>query len=64
MFKGVERGGALISENPNEFVGAAVYPDLIELRSGISVAAFCVRIADQSKFCKPNLRLEWEFPCF
>jgi hypothetical protein len=54
MFKDVKRNGVLISENPNEFIGAVVDPDLIELRSGILVAAFGVRIPARANFSKPE----------
>lgn len=54
MFEGVKRGGVLISENPNEFIGAVVEPDLIELRSGILVAAFGVRIPARANFTNPS----------
>jgi len=54
MFKGVRRKGVLISENPNEFIGAVVDPDLIELRSGILVAAFGVRIPARANFANPK----------
>ena len=54
MFKGVKRKGVLISENPNEFIGAAVDPDLIELRSGVLVAAFGVRIPARANWNNPT----------
>lgn len=54
MFKGVKRGGVLVSENPNEFIAAVVDPDLIELRSGVLVAAFGVRIPARANFAKPE----------
>lgn len=53
MFKGVKRHGVLISENPNEFIAAVVDPDLIELRSGILVAAFGVRIPARANWGNP-----------
>jgi hypothetical protein len=54
MFKDVKRGGVLISENPNEFIGAVVDPDLIELRSGVLVAAFGIRIPARANFARPT----------
>ncbi|MDQ7950097.1 MAG: sialidase family protein, partial [Pedobacter sp.] len=54
MFKDVKRNGVLITENPNEFIGAVVDPDLIELRSGVLVAAFGVRIPARANFAKPE----------
>jgi hypothetical protein len=44
MFKEAKIKGELIINNPNEIIGAVVDPDLLELRSGILVAAFGVRI--------------------
>lgn len=57
MFRGVKRKGQLIEENPNEFIGAVVDPDLLELRSGILVAAFGVRIP--ARACWINPRHPW-----
>jgi hypothetical protein len=54
LFKDVRRKGVLISENPNEFIGAVVDPDLIELKSGVLVAAFGVRIPARANFSKPT----------
>lgn len=54
MFKDVRRKGVLISENPNEFIGAVVDPDLIELRNGVLVAAFGVRIPARANFANPK----------
>lgn len=54
MFKDVKRNGVLVSQNPNEFIGAVVDPDLIELRSGILVAAFGVRIPARANFANPK----------
>jgi hypothetical protein len=54
MFRGVKRKGQLISENPNEYIGAVVDPDLIELRSGLLVAAFGVRIPPRACFANPK----------
>jgi hypothetical protein len=45
MFKDTKIKGELIINNPNEIIGAVVDPELLELRSGILVAAFGVRIA-------------------
>ncbi len=44
MFKDVKWKGEPIVNNPNEIIGAVVDPDLIELRNGVLVAAFGVRI--------------------
>jgi hypothetical protein len=54
MFKDVKRNGVLISQNPVEFVGAVVDPDLITLRSGVLVAAFGVRIPARANFARPQ----------
>jgi hypothetical protein len=54
MFKGVKRNGVLISENPNEYIAAVVDPDLIELRSGVIVAAFGLRIPARANFANPK----------
>jgi hypothetical protein len=54
MFKGVRRKGVLITENPNEFIGAVVDPDLIELRSGTLVAAFGLRVPPRACFANPK----------
>jgi hypothetical protein len=54
MFRGFRRKGQLISENPNEYVGAVVDPDLIELRSGVLVAAFGVRVPPRANFARPE----------
>ena len=53
MFKDVRIKGQLISENPNEFIAAVVDPDLIELRSGVLVAAFGVRIPARAHKINP-----------
>ena len=42
MFRGFKRNNQLIAETPNEYIGAVVDPDLLELRSGVLVAAFGV----------------------
>lgn len=54
MFKDSRRNGILISENPNEFIGAVVDPDLIALKSGVLVAAFGVRIPARANFTNPK----------
>lgn len=54
MFKGVKRGGILVKDNPNEFIAAMVDPDLLELRSGILVAAFGLRIPARANFANPK----------
>jgi hypothetical protein len=45
MFRDTKIKGALIIDNPNEIIGAVVDPELLQLRSGVLVAAFGVRIA-------------------
>ena len=54
MFKDFKRKGQLISENPNEFIGAVVDPELLELRSGILMAAFGVRIPARACWGNPT----------
>jgi hypothetical protein len=57
MFKDVKRKGQLIKDNPVEYFGAVVDPDLIELRSGVLVAAFGVRIP--ARACWTNPKHPW-----
>lgn len=54
MFKDTKRNGQLIINNPNEIIGAVVDPDLLELRSGILVAAFGIRIPARACFQNPT----------
>jgi hypothetical protein len=54
LFRGFRRNGQLIEENPNEYIGAVVDPDLIELRSGALVAAFGVRIPPRACWTIPK----------
>ena len=54
MFKDVKRNGVLISQNPVEFTGAVVDPDLIALRNGVLVASFGVRIPARAAFAHPQ----------
>lgn len=54
MFKDVKRNGVLISRNPVEFIGAVVDPDLIQLRSGVLVASFGIRIPARACFAHPG----------
>lgn len=54
MFKDVKLKGKLIVDNPNEIIGAVVDPDLIELRSGVLVAAFGVRIPARAHKINPT----------
>jgi hypothetical protein len=54
MFRGFKRNNRLISENPNEYIGAVVDPDLLELRSGVLVAAFGVRIPPRACWTIPK----------
>jgi hypothetical protein len=57
MFKDTKRKGELIINNPNEIIGAVVDPELLELRSGILVAAFGVRIP--ARACWQNPKHPW-----
>lgn len=59
MFRNVKgRNGKLLDENnPDELKGAVVDPDLIQLRSGLLVTAFGVRIPQ--KGCWPNAQHPW-----
>lgn len=52
-FKG-SKGKFLDENNPEELRGAVVDPDLIELRSGILVAAFGVRIPQKACWAHPE----------
>lgn len=54
MFKDTKRKGELIINNPNEFIAAVVDPELVELRSGILVAAFGVRIPARACWQNPT----------
>jgi hypothetical protein len=54
MFRGFRRNNQLIAETPNEYIGAVVDPDLIELRSGALVAAFGVRIPPRACWTIPK----------
>lgn len=59
MFRNIRgRNGKLLDENnPDELRGAVVDPDLIELRSGLLVAAFGVRVPQ--KACWPHCQHPW-----
>jgi hypothetical protein len=59
MFRKVKgRSGKLLDEdNLDELKGSVVDPDLIELRSGLLVAAFGMRIPQQ--LCWPNYQHPW-----
>lgn len=59
MFRNVRgRNGRLLDENnPDDLRGAVVDPDLIELRSGLLVAAFGVRVPQ--KACWPHCQHPW-----
>jgi hypothetical protein len=58
MFRGVkDRNGELIENNPNQFIGAVVDPDLLELRSGVLVASFGVRVPPRA--CWPRAEHPW-----
>jgi hypothetical protein len=54
MFKDTKIKGQLIIDNPNEIIGAVVDPDLIELRSGILIAVFGIRIPARACFQNPT----------
>lgn len=54
MFKDSKRNGQLIINNPNEIIGAVVDPELLELRSGILVAALGIRIPARACFQNPT----------
>jgi hypothetical protein len=59
MFRNIKgRSGKLLDENnPDELKGAVVDPDLIELRSGLLVGAFGVRVPQ--KACWPHAQHPW-----
>ena len=58
MFRGVkDKSGKLIENNPVELIGAVVDPDLIELRSGVLVATFGVRVPPRA--CWPRAEYPW-----
>jgi hypothetical protein len=59
MFRNVRgRTGRLLNEdNPEELKGAVVDPDLIEMRNGLLVAAFGIRVPQQ--LCWPNYEHPW-----
>jgi hypothetical protein len=56
MFRDVKdfKGKLVDENNPDELRGAVVDPDLIELRSGLLVAAFGVRIPQKVCWKKPD----------
>jgi len=49
-----DRHGNPIVDNPTEFIGAVVDPDLLELRSGVLVASFGVRVPPRVCFPRPE----------
>lgn len=53
MFKDTKRKGELIVNNPTEITGAVVDPELLQLRSGILVAAFGLRIPARAAWQNP-----------
>ena len=58
MFREVrDKHGRLITDNPVELIGAVVDPDLLELRSGVLVASFGVRIPPRA--CWPRAEHPW-----
>ncbi len=50
LFKDVKYKGKLVSEDPKMLYGSVVDPDMIELRNGVLVAAFGVRITARSSW--------------
>ena len=54
MFKDVKRNNVPISQNPTEFVGAVVDPDMIELKNGVLAATFGIRIPPRVAFAMPG----------
>lgn len=58
MFRDVkDKKGNLIINNPDEFIGAVVDPDLIELPGGVLAASFGVRIPPRA--CWPRAGHPW-----
>ena len=58
MFRGVkDKHGQPIVSNPVELIGAVVDPDLLELRSGVLVASFGVRVPPRA--CWPRAEHPW-----
>ena len=62
-FKG-SKGKLLDEDNPDELRGAVVDPDLTELRSGILVAAFGVRIPQKACWAHPEHPLNGNYLAF
>lgn len=54
LFKDTKRKGELIINNPNEIIGAVVDPELLELRSGLLVAAFGIRVPARACWQNPT----------
>lgn len=52
-----DKQGRPIIDNPNELIGAVVDPDLLELRSGVLVASFGVRVPPRA--CWPRAEHPW-----
>jgi hypothetical protein len=58
LFRGVkDKHGNLIENNPVELIGAVVDPDLLELRSGVLVATFGIRVPPRA--CWPRAGYPW-----
>jgi len=58
MFRGVrDKSGRTIEDNPVEFIGAVVDPDLLELQNGVLVATFGVRVPPRA--CWPRADHPW-----
>jgi hypothetical protein len=64
MFRGVKRKGLPVENNPVENIGAVVDPDLIELRNGLLVAAFGVRIPAKACFINPSFPWNGDYLAF
>lgn len=50
LFKEVKVKGKLISENPKNYLGSVVDPDLLQMKNGVLVAAFGVRITARNSW--------------
>ncbi|MEO6876361.1 MAG: sialidase family protein [Opitutaceae bacterium] len=58
LFRDVkDHSGKLIVDNPNEIIGAVVDPDLLQLKNGILVASFGVRVPPRA--CWPRAEFPW-----
>ncbi len=65
MFRGVrDHHGALIENNPVELIAAVVDPDLLELRSGVLVAAFGFRVPPRACWPRAECPLNGNYLAF